>query len=322
MATTRREADRQRGRRGHRVPGGGEADRQHQLRGIAGAGHRSGRVPRTRGAQSVRARQARPAAVAVRQEHQRLYARVHRPRHPRDPDLGYADTVQFPSALHGRRSWARRVRSAGACSWVPLPRVSLHPDLRLLRPQQVIQFTEGSRTCASSSAAPTAPVPPWAAAWSAIPGSTSPSPPAARCSMGRWSSTAGRSAAPATIARWTSKGATTLRSVSLGGNAQLGSGIRFVLGLTAKSGFIFGDAGPFFTELYSMGGTQYGVPLRGYEEFSITPNGFDPTAGGIIRGESQVLRQILRGLHGGAGCPGQPVAVLQRLLRRRQRVPD
>jgi outer membrane protein insertion porin family len=25
---------------------------------------------------------------------------------------------------------------------------------------------------------------------------------------------------------------------------------------------------------------QYGVPLRGYEEFSITPNGFDPTAGG------------------------------------------
>jgi outer membrane protein insertion porin family len=67
---------------------------------------------------------------------------------------------------------------------------------------------------------------------------------------------------------------------SLGGNDQLGSGIRFVLGLTAKSGFIFGDAGPFFTELYSLGGTQYGIPLRGYEEFSITPNGFDPTATG------------------------------------------
>jgi outer membrane protein insertion porin family len=68
---------------------------------------------------------------------------------------------------------------------------------------------------------------------------------------------------------------------SAGGNpAQLGSGVQFVLGLTAKSGFIFGDAGPFFTELYSMGGTQYGIPLRGYEEFSITPNGFDPSAGG------------------------------------------
>jgi outer membrane protein insertion porin family len=68
---------------------------------------------------------------------------------------------------------------------------------------------------------------------------------------------------------------------SMGGNGQLGSGgIRFVLGFTAKTGFIFGDAGPFFTELYSMGGTQYGIPLRGYEEFSITPNGFDPIAGG------------------------------------------
>jgi outer membrane protein insertion porin family len=41
-----------------------------------------------------------------------------------------------------------------------------------------------------------------------------------------------------------------------------------------------GDAGPFFTELYTMGGVQFGIPLRGYEEFSITPNGFDPLAGG------------------------------------------
>ena len=67
---------------------------------------------------------------------------------------------------------------------------------------------------------------------------------------------------------------------TIGGDQQLGSGIQLVLGLTARTGFIFGDAGPFFTELYSMGGTQYGLPLRGYEEFSITPNGFDPFAGG------------------------------------------
>ncbi len=67
---------------------------------------------------------------------------------------------------------------------------------------------------------------------------------------------------------------------SMGGNPQLGTGVRFVLGLTAKSGFIFGDAGPFFTELYSMGGTQFGVPLRGYDEFSITPDGFDAFAAG------------------------------------------
>ena len=67
---------------------------------------------------------------------------------------------------------------------------------------------------------------------------------------------------------------------SLGGNNQIGSGVQFVLGLTAKSGFVFGDAGPFYPDLYAMGGVQYGIPLRGYDEFSITPNGFDPTAGG------------------------------------------
>jgi outer membrane protein insertion porin family len=67
---------------------------------------------------------------------------------------------------------------------------------------------------------------------------------------------------------------------TVGGNPQLGTGIKMVLGLTAKTGFIFGDAGPFYTELYSMGGTQYGIPLRGYNEFSITPDGFDPTASG------------------------------------------
>ncbi len=66
----------------------------------------------------------------------------------------------------------------------------------------------------------------------------------------------------------------------LGGTEQFSGGVQFVLGLTAKSGFVVGDPGPFFTELYSMGGVQFGVPLRGYQEFSITPNGFDPTSTG------------------------------------------
>jgi outer membrane protein insertion porin family len=67
---------------------------------------------------------------------------------------------------------------------------------------------------------------------------------------------------------------------TLGGNGQMGGGVQLVLGFTGKSGFVLGNAGPFFTELYTMGGVQYGIPLRGYEEFSITPNGFDPRAGG------------------------------------------
>lgn len=67
----------------------------------------------------------------------------------------------------------------------------------------------------------------------------------------------------------------------LGGKAEgFGGGVQFTLGFTAKSGFIFGNPGGFFTELYSLGGVQYGVPLRGYDEFSITPNGFDALAAG------------------------------------------
>ena len=67
---------------------------------------------------------------------------------------------------------------------------------------------------------------------------------------------------------------------TMGGEGEFGGGVQFVLGFTAKSGFIFGDAGPFFTELYSLGGVQFGIPLRGYDEFAITPNGFDPQASG------------------------------------------
>jgi outer membrane protein insertion porin family len=56
-----------------------------------------------------------------------------------------------------------------------------------------------------------------------------------------------------------------------------GSGLRLVLGLSTRSGFVFGDS-PFFDQLFSLGGTQYGIPMRGYDEFSITPSGFDPLA--------------------------------------------
>ncbi|MEK7668371.1 MAG: outer membrane protein assembly factor BamA [Gemmatimonadota bacterium] len=71
----------------------------------------------------------------------------------------------------------------------------------------------------------------------------------------------------------------------LGPSGPASSGVRILIGLSAKAGFVFGDAGPFFRQLYAMGGTQYGIPLRGYDEFSITPRGFDPTAtlGGVPR---------------------------------------
>jgi len=66
----------------------------------------------------------------------------------------------------------------------------------------------------------------------------------------------------------------------MGGNGgPFGGGVQFVLGLTARSGFVFGDATQFPTDLYSVGGVQFGIPLRGYEEFSITPDGFRAGAG-------------------------------------------
>lgn len=65
------------------------------------------------------------------------------------------------------------------------------------------------------------------------------------------------------------------------GGSQLGAeAMAVVVGLTARAGALFGNPGPFFySQAFSLGGTQYGEPLRGYEEFAITPFGYDPTAG-------------------------------------------
>lgn len=62
------------------------------------------------------------------------------------------------------------------------------------------------------------------------------------------------------------------------GGSLTSSPLKLVVGLTTKTGAVFGDAGPHFRQLFTMGGTQFGIPLRGYDEFSITPGGFDPTA--------------------------------------------
>src|SRR2546425_2427316 len=62
----------------------------------------------------------------------------------------------------------------------------------------------------------------------------------------------------------------------LGGPASTAPG-RCVVGVSARPGLVFGNS-PFFDQLFTMGGTQYGIPLRGYDEFAITPQGYDPTA--------------------------------------------
>jgi outer membrane protein insertion porin family len=76
---------------------------------------------------------------------------------------------------------------------------------------------------------------------------------------------------------------TELRSYApvghLGGSLLGGEPMMFVVGLSARAGAVFGSTGPFFySQAFTVGGTQYGEQLRGYDEFSITPNGYNPNA--------------------------------------------
>ncbi len=84
------------------------------------------------------------------------------------------------------------------------------------------------------------------------------------------------------------------------GGAAGGSPVKFVLGFSSRSGFIFGDT-PFFEQLFFMGGTQFGIPLRGYNEFSITPRGFDPNAQGTAASGADAFGQAFLVLTGEVG---------------------
>jgi outer membrane protein insertion porin family len=67
------------------------------------------------------------------------------------------------------------------------------------------------------------------------------------------------------------------------GGAEPGSApVRFALGLRARAGMITGNAEAFPFERFWLGGVQFGEPLRGYEETTITPLGYrDRGASGV-----------------------------------------
>jgi outer membrane protein insertion porin family len=65
---------------------------------------------------------------------------------------------------------------------------------------------------------------------------------------------------------------------SFGGSRPGSQQIKLVTGLSSRAGMLFGNAGPFYLQRFTLGGVQFGEPLRGYEEFSITPNGYLPGA--------------------------------------------
>ena len=81
----------------------------------------------------------------------------------------------------------------------------------------------------------------------------------------------------ASFQRYTAEMRTYATLASFGGGDIGSSPIKLVAGLSTRMGAVFGDPGPFFvSQAFSLGGVQYGEPLRGYEEFSITPNGYIP----------------------------------------------
>ena len=81
----------------------------------------------------------------------------------------------------------------------------------------------------------------------------------------------------ASFQRYTAEMRSYATLASFGGSAPGSSPIKIVAGLSTRLGGVFGDPGPFFvSQAFSLGGVQYGEPLRGYEEFSITPNGYIP----------------------------------------------
>jgi outer membrane protein insertion porin family len=84
----------------------------------------------------------------------------------------------------------------------------------------------------------------------------------------------------ASFQRYTSdfKSYTTL--FNIGGKKPGTEPLRVVAGLSQRAGMLFGDSGPFFfSQQFSLGGVQFGEPLRGYPEFSLTPTGFNASTG-------------------------------------------
>lgn len=80
--------------------------------------------------------------------------------------------------------------------------------------------------------------------------------------------------------KYTVSGAWYVPVGSLGGDAPGSRPIRFTLGLQADAGALFGDASRFPFDRFWMGGVQFGRPLRGYDETTITPSGYIPRDAG------------------------------------------
>jgi outer membrane protein insertion porin family len=76
--------------------------------------------------------------------------------------------------------------------------------------------------------------------------------------------------------KYTASGAWYVPIGSVGGTQPGTRPLRMTLGMSAEAGALFGDASGFPFERFWMGGVQFGRPLRGYDETTITPRGYIP----------------------------------------------
>jgi outer membrane protein insertion porin family len=81
--------------------------------------------------------------------------------------------------------------------------------------------------------------------------------------------------------KYSASGAWYVPVGKIGGEVPGSRPIRFTLGLSAETGALFGNADRFPFERFWMGGVQFGRPLRGYEETTITPRGYAPRCDGV-----------------------------------------
>ena len=78
-----------------------------------------------------------------------------------------------------------------------------------------------------------------------------------------------------------------------GGGTGGGGGPQMALGLSIYGGAIFGDVSAFPFDRFWMGGVQFGQRLRGYDETSITPQGYFPRDAAGIRDVDRLADSFL-----------------------------
>ncbi len=70
---------------------------------------------------------------------------------------------------------------------------------------------------------------------------------------------------------------------TVGGGGPESRPVRFTFGLTMHAGAVFGNVAEFPFDRFWMGGVQFGEPLRGYPETTITPLGYYPQGSKAIQ---------------------------------------